>query len=126
MNATLHQVYEPAGAHKAAPQGIHIQAGSGAIRLRGDQHIHAHHGRGWVVRALAGTLWITQDGDLRDVVLEAGQSFALDRDGPALLAPIGETEISIERRPPRPKTRLKTRVKTHLAPAFSAARALFA
>ncbi len=29
-----------------------------------------------------GRVWITQDGDPRDVVIDTGESHALDRDGP--------------------------------------------
>ena len=34
------------------------------------------------IESRRGALWITQDGDPRDVVIEAGQSHAIDREGP--------------------------------------------
>ena len=38
-----------------------------------------HAMQGWCVTAANGALWITQDGDPRDIVLQAGESFAFDR-----------------------------------------------
>lgn len=40
---------------------------------------------GWTVVCLSGTVWITQEGDSRDVVLTAGRSFTLDCTGLALI-----------------------------------------
>jgi hypothetical protein len=37
------------------------------------------------IESRRGRVWITQDGDPRDVVLEAGESHALDRDGPVFV-----------------------------------------
>lgn len=34
------------------------------------------------IESRRGSVWITQDGDPRDVVIGGGQSHALDRDGP--------------------------------------------
>ncbi len=34
----------------------------------------------------SGELWITQDGDRRDVILPAGQSWRIDRSGPLVLS----------------------------------------
>lgn len=34
----------------------------------------------------SGELWITQDGDRRDVILPAGQSWRIDRAGPLVLS----------------------------------------
>jgi hypothetical protein len=48
------------------------------------RHVHAHKGRR--VELLSGSLWITQDGDRRDIVLGPGESFDFDRRGDALLS----------------------------------------
>jgi hypothetical protein len=37
--------------------------------------------RGDVISCLNGTLWITQEGDLKDYVVEAGQNFWVTRSG---------------------------------------------
>jgi hypothetical protein len=34
----------------------------------------------------SGELWLTQDGDRRDVILPAGQSWRIDRSGPLVLS----------------------------------------
>lgn len=40
-----------------------------------------------------GSVWITQDGDLRDVVIDAGQSHALDRDGPVYVQALDDAWV---------------------------------
>jgi hypothetical protein len=47
--------------------------------------------RGTRVRSLAGTLWVTIDGDLEDRVLEHGESLLIDSDAPVLVSPLGGT-----------------------------------
>lgn len=42
-------------------------------------------GKGLRVLCLSGSLWLTQDGDPRDVVIEPGQSAVIDRDGRSVL-----------------------------------------
>jgi hypothetical protein len=50
------------------------------------------------VRCLAGSLWITQDGDTDDVVLKAGECFVLDRRGLALVsAPVDSATLVVEK-----------------------------
>ncbi len=41
--------------------------------------------RGDVITCLNGTLWITQEGDFRDYVLETGRSFWVTRPGTVVL-----------------------------------------
>ena len=56
----------------------------GLSMARGDL-IGIRGGRGALVFAESGTVWLTQDHDVRDVILEAGEWFRLDRDGMALV-----------------------------------------
>lgn len=42
---------------------------------------------GCMVMCCAGTVWITQEGDARDIYLSAGESFTFDRPGTALISP---------------------------------------
>ncbi len=37
------------------------------------------------IECWSGCLWLTQDGDLRDVILEAGEGFVADRPGGAIV-----------------------------------------
>jgi Protein of unknown function (DUF2917) len=60
------------------------QLGKGRIR-----HISAHRGRR--VEVVSGSLWITQDGDRRDIVLAAGEAFDFDRSGDALLSAFADS-----------------------------------
>ncbi len=41
--------------------------------------------RGTTLRVTRGTLWLTLEGDLRDIVLAAGDSFTIDRGGLTLV-----------------------------------------
>ena len=97
MHALLkqHFISSPSGgAEQSTPDLVPDNA---ALSLRKNQHLHLQDGCGWTVHAVAGTLWITQDGDVRDVVLEAGQSFVLDRSTTALLSPMPEAQVLLER-----------------------------
>jgi hypothetical protein len=49
------------------------------------------------IECVAGALWVTQDGDPRDVVLGAGDAFDVDRAGPLLMTALGGPD----RRPAR-------------------------
>jgi len=64
-------------------QGARI-IGKGKIR-----HVHGERGRR--LECLSGTIWITQDGDLRDIVLGAGEAFDFDRRGDALVSAFADS-----------------------------------
>jgi len=54
-----------------------------ALKARGIHRLEA--GRGVLIECVAGALWITQQGDHRDITLLAGERFRLDRDGLAVV-----------------------------------------
>ena len=55
------------------------------LNLVSGQFVHLHHPQGQVLRADAGTVWITIDGQAQDIVLDAGQSHHFSDEAPALL-----------------------------------------
>jgi hypothetical protein len=55
------------------------------ISLNMGELLDIQDGAGLRVKCLGGVVWITQSNDPRDIVLEAGQSFILDRRGLALV-----------------------------------------
>ena len=61
-----------------------------------------HDRLGERIDCLGGRLWITQDGDQRDVVLEPGESFELDRPGLALVSALSDARLAV-RRPGTPR-----------------------
>jgi len=56
----------------------------GAMPLLRDEQLRIEDGRDLLLHLWQGSLWITQEGDRRDILLRAGQSFRLDRDGTAI------------------------------------------
>jgi hypothetical protein len=54
---------------------------------------------GTVIHVRSGELWITQEGDVRDYYLTAGQSFTVRCDGTALATAMSQSEVSVT--PPR-------------------------
>lgn len=49
--------------------------------------------RGSLVLCLSGTLWLTQEGDPRDVVLEAGDEARIDRDGLSIVHALSDARF---------------------------------
>ncbi|MDQ6640435.1 MAG: DUF2917 domain-containing protein [Pseudomonadota bacterium] len=64
---------------------------NGARSLAKGQTRHVHARTGGRVECLSGSLWITQDGDRRDIVLGAGEGFDFDRRGDALLSAFADS-----------------------------------
>jgi hypothetical protein len=52
-------------------------------------------GRGRVIAVFAGRVWITQDNDSRDIVVEAGESFQIDRDGLTLAMALRDSQVML-------------------------------
>lgn len=52
-------------------------------------------GQGLAVSCLAGSLWITQHGDRKDVVLEPGEALELDRPGMAVVQALSCARLAV-------------------------------
>lgn len=76
---------------------MELRSKGSTLLLRHNDYLHLHRADGWTVTALSGSVWITQDGDTRDIVLAAGNSFTLDRKGRAMLSVFGDARICIAR-----------------------------
>ena len=55
------------------------------VRMTPGRSLRLHDAAGCTVTCCAGTVWITQERDARDVFLATGESFTLDRPGLALI-----------------------------------------
>jgi hypothetical protein len=49
--------------------------------------------RGSLVLCLSGSLWLTQEGDPRDVVLDAGDEAQIDRDGLSIVHALSDARF---------------------------------
>ncbi len=58
---------------------------NGPIALEQRTLLRVRNGTGQTILCLKGMIWLTQQNDVRDIVLGAGESFTLDRPGLALL-----------------------------------------
>jgi hypothetical protein len=52
-------------------------------------------GIGRSIVVFRGLLWITQDGDRRDVFVGSGESFTIDRPGRALIEAMDDTRLIV-------------------------------
>jgi Protein of unknown function (DUF2917) len=68
------------------------------VQLNHHGLLDINDGQGLAVSCVEGTVWITQSNDPRDIVITAGQSFLLDKQGLALVAaPAGQATIAVRR-----------------------------
>ena len=56
------------------------------------------HGRGLSIQCLNGRAWLTIAGELRDIVLEPGDSLALDRHASVVVSGLPEALVRVAKR----------------------------
>ena len=67
--------------------------------LAPDELVKLDGARGTTLRVTRGKLWITLENDTRDVVLEAGDVFTIDRGGLTLVEAQGRATVCMMGRP---------------------------
>jgi len=65
---------------------------------RGALHT-VRNGRGALLQCLAGTLWLTQEDDQRDIVLEAGEEKLIEHDGLSIVSALSDASFLLLRSP---------------------------
>jgi hypothetical protein len=86
---------------------MHTDLLTPAIELERGALRRIEDGRGLIVQCLRGRLWLTQEGEMRDAVLEAGDSAPIDRDGLTILSALRDSSclllaVPAGRRPVEP------------------------
>jgi hypothetical protein len=51
--------------------------------------------RGVSVQCLQGAIWLTQQGDARDIVLEAGEQATIERNGTSIVFALGDARFML-------------------------------
>lgn len=76
---------------------MHIAVSTPLTRLQRRQTVQLRAHRGERIECESGELWITQDGDPRDVVLGPNQCFTLDREGIAVVSALKDAAFVYQR-----------------------------
>jgi hypothetical protein len=79
-----------------------------ATRLAHRKILNLHDREGDRVECLDGSVWITQDSDPRDVVLDAGEGFTLDRRGTTLVYALADAHVVVHRAGDVPVSQVRT------------------
>jgi hypothetical protein len=66
-----------------------------AVSLREGALLRIRDGSGLRVHAQRGQIWITQEGDVRDAVLNEGESLQLEKDGLTLIQALSPATVAM-------------------------------
>lgn len=64
------------------------------ILPKGEREVIKKRDRAVRIRCVSGLLWITQEGDIRDIILRSGDEFIITRRGIALISSLADSEFS--------------------------------
>jgi hypothetical protein len=68
---------------------MHLELKEGAVRLAENQTLKLVDGAGSTVCAVEGSVWITEENQPRDIVLEPGSCYRLKHRGLAIINALG-------------------------------------
>jgi hypothetical protein len=72
-----------------------IELATGALRLARGQTLKVRDGIGSTICAREGTVWITEENSRKDVVLEPGRCFRIDRPGLTVVQAFADASVSL-------------------------------
>lgn len=72
-----------------------LELTSAALRLARGQTLKMKNAVGSTICAREGTVWITEEDSRKDVVLEAGNCFRIDRPGLTLVQAFADASVSL-------------------------------
>jgi len=76
---------------------MHIELRSGAVRLAPNQTLKLIDGAGSTLCAVAGSVWITEENQPRDIVLEPGSCYEIKHEGVTIVNALGgEAAVSFD------------------------------
>lgn len=75
---------------------MQLELKAGAVKLAPNQTLRVVDGAGSTVCAVEGAVWITEENQPRDIVLEAGRCYRLKHDGIAIVNSLsGEASVQL-------------------------------
>jgi len=73
---------------------MRLEVNQDGLCLKRNQVLKVRGGVGHAIVCHHGSVWVTQDGDQRDIILGAGESFAFDRSGAAVVQAFEQSALS--------------------------------
>lgn len=66
-----------------------------ATPLHKGEILRLNDAKGHRIEVLDGSVWITIDGDIRDIVIDANQGFSVDRAGATLVSALRDSHVVV-------------------------------
>ena len=83
-------------ANRSNDATLHIAARGARINLRRSRLLRVENAEKFRIRCYSGVLWVTQERDVRDMVLQSGDAFILDRPGLAVVHALANAQFAVE------------------------------
>jgi len=92
-----------------------ISFGKSLVTLGEGHTLALKHARGMEITCVAGVIWLSAEGDARDILLTPGRSHSLTTNGLAVMEGLPRATIRLERRASWPQSMLSRLAQAALA-----------
>lgn len=76
---------------------MRLELNQDGLCMKPKQLLRVRDGAGNAIVCHSGSIWLTQEGDPRDIIVSAGETFVLERKGPALVQALEPSAVSFAR-----------------------------